>query len=466
MVIGLLFKHLKRMFKYLINIINTFLCSGSSRTIKAKKNIVAGFGVKGVAMILGLVKVPIILNYLNAEKYGIWLTIASIVDWVHYFDLGIGHGLRNKFAEAIAEGDKVKAKKLVSTAYYYITIIFGIVGIVLIPLLFLINWQKVLNTTLVSQQELLFSVLFVLVMFILRFILYQISEILKAVQRPALSDIFLPIASCVTLICVFLLRFVSKDSLFLACVAISAPPVIILLFANLYFFHKEYKEFSPSLKDIDNSLFKDTFTLGLKFFIIQLSGLVMFASSNIILTQLVNPSEVTLYNISRQYFNLPFMVFGIILSPFWSAITDAYVRGEYDWIKKSMRSLLIIGGLFVIGEFMMLIISPWAYRVWIGDSIEIPFMLSAVTSIMFVFYLIGAPFSHFLNGTGKLELSTRIGIIQVLLFLPIAILLTKVLGAFGLVLSMIIVNSIPQIVLGPLQYKMLIQKKAKGIWNK
>ncbi|MFA6625123.1 MAG: hypothetical protein WCS80_05115, partial [Bacilli bacterium] len=169
------------MFKYLINIINTFLCSGSSRTIKAKKNIVAGFGVKGVAIILGLVKVPIILNYLNAEKYGIWLTIASIVDWVHYFDLGIGHGLRNKFAEAIAEGDKVKAKKLVSTAYYYITIIFGIVGIVLIPLLFLINWQKVLNTTLVSQQELLFSVLFVLVMFILRFILYQISEILKAV---------------------------------------------------------------------------------------------------------------------------------------------------------------------------------------------------------------------------------------------------------------------------------------------
>ena len=131
--------------KTLYNFFLTFITKGNQRSVKAKKNILASFGIKGVSVLIGLIKVPVILLYLDVEKYGVWLTIASIVDWVHYFDLGIGHGLRNKFAEALANNDKERAKKLVSTAYFYITLIFLGISVLLIPIVYVFNWQSILN---------------------------------------------------------------------------------------------------------------------------------------------------------------------------------------------------------------------------------------------------------------------------------------------------------------------------------
>jgi hypothetical protein len=34
-------------------------------------------------------------------RYEIWLTLSSIVGWFSFFDVGLGHGLRNKFAPSL-----------------------------------------------------------------------------------------------------------------------------------------------------------------------------------------------------------------------------------------------------------------------------------------------------------------------------------------------------------------------------
>jgi O-antigen/teichoic acid export membrane protein len=452
--------------KRLDSLIGGLLLKGHARTVKAKKNILASFGIQGFSILLGFIKVPIILSYLDVEKYGVWLTIASIVDWVQYFDLGIGHGLRNKFAEAIAVNDQERAKKLVSTAYYYISLIFLSAGLIITPLIFFLDWQKILNVQTIENRELLYSVIVVLFMFVFRFVFNLISVILKADQKPALSDAFLPLSSIITLTLILLLRSFTENSLFLACLAIAIPPTLVLLFANFFFFHRLYAKYKPSIKNVDKTLFKDIFSLGFRFFFLQMGGLVMFSSSNIILTQVVNPSEVTLYNIARQYFGVPMMAFGIILAPFWSAITDANIRGENQWIKKVMNKLLFLSALFSFGIVLMLLCSEFVYKIWLGDKVNIPFKLSLMMSLYSIFLVFFSPFSHFINGVGKLRLGMRVVTIKILLFLPIAVLFTQWWGSAGLILSFIIVNSIPSAIIETRQYYLIINDKAHGIWNR
>lgn len=60
-----------RIFKYFL--------VGSERTINIKKNILGSFGIKGLAMLTSFVLVPYTISLLNQEKYGIWITIFSIV---------------------------------------------------------------------------------------------------------------------------------------------------------------------------------------------------------------------------------------------------------------------------------------------------------------------------------------------------------------------------------------------------
>lgn len=453
---------MKKFTGYFRDIINR----GHIRSVKAKKNIVASFGIKAVGLLAAFVKVPVVLLYLDVEKYGIWLTIASIVTWVHYFDLGVGHGLRNKFAMALAEDDNNKARKLVSTSYFYITLIFAGISLVIIPLILIVDWQAILNARNISNLELLYSVLVVYMLFVVRFVLNLITMIMKADQRPALADSLLPVGSIISLLLLLLLGQITEGSLFLACVAIAAPPVLVVLIANLVLFSGRYVSYSPSLKDIEKSLFKDIFSLGFKFFFIQLAGLIMFSTSNIILTQIVNPSEVSLFNIARQYYGLPFMFFGIVLSPFWSAITDAYTRGDLEWIKRVMKMLLRISVVFCGLLLIMLLFSESAFKFWLRGTVSIPLEISVTMVVLNLFYILFAPFTHFINGVGKLNLSLWVVSFKMILFLPVAIFLTQQFNAAGLILALIIVNSIPSAILESFQYKKVISGKTNGIWGR
>lgn len=453
--------------KFITNsFIGRYIYRGHPRSQKLKKNIGAAFILKAISIILSLIRVPILLSYLDPEKYGVWLTISSIVMWVEHFNLGLGHGLRNRFAEAIAQKDIERAKGLVSTTYISLSAIMFIIMILLIPIIRILNWNIILNVQTIPNSELIHSILFVLVMFILRFVFILITVILKADQRPAISDAYLPISSFISLILVLILRMLVPDSLFLACVIIAAPHSLVLLIANFYFFKKQYHQYKPSLKLFRKKYLKDIYSLGIKFFVGQIVGLILFSSSNIILANVINPEEVTVFNIAKRYFSLPLMFYLIILVPYWSAITDAYIRGELHWIRSNMQKLFKVAFLFSLVIIIMLLISPYAFKLWIGDRVVIPFKLSLIYALYNIGVMFLSPFTHFIKGVGKLSLGVRIAPFKAVIFLPAAILLSSKFGAMGLVGALLIINLLPNLFIEIMQYKKIINRKAHGIWNR
>ena len=74
-----------------------------------KKNISILLLLKPLSMVLSYVYIPIVLNFLGEEKYGVWVTLLSIISWVNYFDIGIGNGVRNKVTECVAANDRNRA---------------------------------------------------------------------------------------------------------------------------------------------------------------------------------------------------------------------------------------------------------------------------------------------------------------------------------------------------------------------
>ncbi len=446
--------------------IKHFFTSGHPRSQNLKKNIAASFVLKAVSIILSLIKVPILLAYLNSEKYGVWLTIASILDWMSIFDLGLGHGFRNRFAEAIALNDQDKAKGLVSTAYTSMSAIMLFVFLIALPVILLLNWGKILNTNLISEKELKITVLMVTAVFAARFVLQLVTVMLKALQKPALSDVFLPVSNALILILIPILGHYIKNSLFWASAIIAIPPVLVLLIAHYILFNKKYTIYKPSLRRSDKKYLKDIYSLGLKFFVGQICGLILFSSANIILTQAVNPSEVTIYNIAYKYFSLPISYFMIIITPYWSAVTDAYCKNEFSWIKNNMRKIQYVACTFCILILGMFLLSKWAFHIWIQDKVVIPLRLSLTLTLYNIAVVFMAPFTMFLNGFGKIKIALIVAPAKAVIFIPLAWQFTKLWGATGLVIALFIANGLPNIYLDIKQYSLIVNKKAYGIWNK
>jgi len=208
-------------------------------------------------------------------------------------------------------------------------------------------------------------------------------------------------------------------------------------------------------------------TLGFRFFLIQIASLIIFATDNLIITQIFTPADVTIYNIAFKYFYILSLVFGVILTPFWSAYTEAYTKGEFGWIKKVNAKLIKIWLIFIAIVFLMLLIAPTAYRIWVGSEIIIPEVLSILMAIFAIVTMWNNIFAYFLNGIGKIQLQLYNSVFVGILNIPLSIFFATYmnLGVSGVILATI-TCLFPSAIWAPLQYKKIINQTAIGIWNK
>lgn len=440
---------------------------GHTRGAIAKRQALYSLFIDGLSVLVGLFYVPLLLDALTQEKYGIWLTLTSILGWFGFFDIGLGNGLRNKLTEAFATGNHVTGKKLVSTTYALLIGIFSVILILFHISNFFLNWNSILNTKTIDNKELYVLTSIVFTFFILRFIVQIISVVYLADQKPSVSKLITASGNLLSFFIVLLLtRFIVKGNLILLGTIISVVPVLLFIAVTFIAFNTKYKSLKPSIKSIDFKESNGLINLGAKFFILQISYLIAYTSANILITQFYGPDEVTVYNIAYKYFYIPVMVYSIMLSPIWSAVTDAQVKSDFIWLKKTLRRLNILSLLFVFGIVFMIIISDWVYEVWVGDAVVIPFNLSLSLGIYVITIILISPFSTYINGLGKLNLTIYLTFIGVPLYLLIAFLFAGIFdNSTGVVLA-ILSTQIIGLIAEPLQVYKLLNQKAKGIWNK
>lgn len=411
--------------------------------------------------------VPVTLNYLGKEDYGIWLTLASILSWLINLDFGIGNGLRNKLAEALALNDTKLARVYISTAYT----IFGI-GIFCAILIYFfvngfLNWAFILNVPDEYFNLLNTLAFYVIILFMLQFFLKLLTSVINADQRPALNGALSLIVNSLTLFAVFILSKVAHQSLMLFGIVSSLVPVFVFVVASLFLFNGHYKSISPSFKFVNFKYSSNLVKLGMQFFIIQISSLIIFTTDNIIITQLFGPKPVVIYNIAYKYFYLVPMVFNVVLAPFWSAFTEAYIKNEFDWIKNSVNKLKYIWALLSVITVVMILLSNFIYKIWVGKEIQVPIILSIFTGLFVIIANWNNIYAYFLNGIGKVKIQLYHSVFVAIINIPLSVLFAK---NFGMGITGVIVATdiclIIASVWAPIQYKKLITGTAKGLWNR
>jgi len=447
--------------------LRSFVTEGHERSVKAKKNIFASLLIKCVSIVISFLLIPLALDYLNPVKYGIWITLTSVIGWFTFFDIGLGNGLRNKLAEALAQGNKAMARTYISTSYAILTALIGIVYLLFIFIFPFINWTTLLNTPPEMNDEITRLIFIVFSFFSIQFIIKHISMILKADQRSAVSGAINTFASLLSLIFVFILTRITQGSLLWLSVGVSCANLLSPLLATVWFFSKDYKDLIPSLKYVSLKSAKDLMGLGFMFIIMQFAALILFATDSFIIAQLFGPEEVTPYNIAFKYFSVVTMLFAIITTPFWSAYTDAYHKKDFTWIKRITRKLAGFWLLFVGMVILMILFSGYFYHFWVGDSIKIPFLLSVSMGVWVLIATWTSIFGNFLSGVGKIRLSLYHSLAMILINIPLSIFLAKYLGlgSSGVIIGTCLCV-LPQVFLHPIQYKKIINNRARGVWGK
>lgn len=442
--------------------------SGQERSVKAKKNIAISLAIKGLSIGISFIMVPITIDYINPSGYGIWLTLSSIVGWFSFFDVGLTQGLRNKFAEAKANGDDATAQVYVSTTYAILGLIFGALWILYMFLSQFLNWSSILKVSHDMNHEVTILAMIVFTYFCLQFVLRIITTIIVADQQPAKASMIDLAGQIFTLMFILVLVKTTTGSLINLGLALCLSPILVLVAANIFLFRGRFKRYRPSVAKIDFSNYRDLFNLGMTFFIIQVAGIVQYQSANVIIARNFGPLEVTSYNIVYKYFNMINMIFTIFLTPFWSASTEAYAKQDFEWIKNGIKKYNILNILVFGISLLMLIFSDAFYDFWLGEgTISIDYRLSLWGFIFFNVTMFAGKYISFLNGISALRIQFWSCLISPIIYIVMVMLFINYLqmGVYSIFVAAIVANY-NAFILAPLQYYMIIIKNKKGIWIK
>lgn len=413
--------------------------TSSTRTKKAQIHIVYMFLIKTCNILINLAYVPLLINSLNQDRYGIWLTITTITSWITFFDIGLGNGLRNKLAESIAQNNVVNAKKYVSTTYIAmgcLCLLFLIAELCIVPFC---DWCKLLNATSVSNKELTTLMLWVLSSLCFQMFFKLITSILYALQKPAQSSLILMISQLLAFIGVLIYSKISNDvSLLKLGRIIALAPVIVLMLSSFFLFKYRIPQYTPDINYFDLTKVKEIVLLGSKFFSIQLTALLLYQSNNFIIAHTCGSSSVAEYNIAHKYIGLIEMIFAIIATPFWSAATDAYAKRDFSWIKAILKKLKYIEHTLILIGIMLILFSDYAYELWLSSSIKPDKEFLLLLLFYFIIQLSWIRYGNIINGIGYIKLQFIITLSEAVIHIPLAIALSSIWGLKGIIISLII----------------------------
>lgn len=428
---------------------------------KIQTDILWLFGAKGTLLLANFVVISITLDLLSTKIYGVWITLYTTISWLSFFDLGLGNGMRNLFAVNRAIGNQEKNKQLVSTSYIIVLGIALILLIVGLPFVYYADIARFFNISDIAIPDLRCVLSLLVVVTSLQLITKLINSIFLADQKPALSSLI----DCSGVVCSLLLLFILKDrlvgSLFNLSLIITLPTFIISFIVTLFAFNKNYRKLKPSLKCFNLKISNKLINLGLRFFLIQLSALIILQGSNIIILKFIGAEEVSVFSLVYKYFNVIVTIFTLVLTPYWSFFTDSYAKNNYNQLKQGFKQLLISWLAISLVGVVMWIALPFSFKIWLNQELDIPAYLPVSLLLFSIFSNLGSVFIYFLNGTSSyLNFQLAIVLAFAALLYPLSAYLLPTYGVLGVVFTMFFANSYGVLFAPYLSYKVLKRMKS------
>lgn len=439
--------------------------SNVARNKMLRNNILFSGVLKAISLYTSFLIVPITLNYLDNEPYGIWMTITSMAFWVAVFDIGLGNGMRNYLTAAISKGDFRAAGIYISSTFLLLSGIALVLAIFSIPLLYSLDIASILNTSSLSNQSLRLVFLVALMLILVNFVLKNIGFIYVALQRYAINDLLTVMGNVLALIFVFVLTKTTEGNLLYIVTILLSMPILAFLIGGIPLFIK-YPELRPSFKKIDISFSKGIIKKSLGFFAIQTTScLIIFGGSNLFISHFCGPESVTTYNIAYKYFNLIIIGYTILIAPMWNAYTDAYVKGDWKWIQKTFKRAFIGWCLTLATGAVMLLGCNLFYNIWVGEKVTVPLSISLSVLIFITCFNLNNCVTYLLNGLNTIYVQIWTSTVATAAYLVWVVTYGRQWGVEGIVLGMAFCYAVMSII-HLYQCRLIITRKASGIWIK
>ncbi len=407
----------------------------SERYRRARWTMVVNLAARTLGLVVMVASISWTVPYLGAERFGAWMTIASLAAMLSFLDLGVGNALTNRVVHAASTGKPGDLKECVSGGLGLLALIslalaaLAILGAVFLPWASLLKLSSNELGQEVQRTVMVFSALFAAQTFA-----SGVAKVFHGLQR-GFDAYFAAIAGALCSLAVLWVAAKQQADLPTLLFAIMIGPIL----GNLVLFYVLWRQaiFSPyqwvrTTRGQSSHLFK----VGSLFLFLQVGTMVGWGADSLIIANATGAASVAAFAVVQRLMQLVSQPLSIVNAPLWVAYADADARNDGAFITNTFKkSFTLTLAVSTVGAISLFVFGPEIIEYWTNSEVQPSQMLIGVMSMWLVFDTCGNALAMLLNGLGIVKQQVWVLCAFVSLVLPVKLLIAPSSGATGVVLS-------------------------------
>ena len=427
----------------------------------------AGFGAitnlmaRAGSLVVSLITIPITLPYLGTERFGMWMTIASLASLLSFTGLGVSLSLLQSVASADGSDSVFDMRSSISNALAAslgTTVALLALALIVVPA---VPWSRVFNvTSVLATGEATPSVVVFLGVLLIGMPVGLSASVNNGLQHTYTTNIAGAIGSFASLVgivvCVRLGLGLPELVLALSGGALVAGAVNTLALAA------QRPDLRPSRSLVTLPGIRAMFQGGASFLLIQLAFAVAVSSDPIVVAQVQGAPAVADYSTVYRLFLVPAAIGAAITAPLWPGFREAWARGEREWVRQAfVRTLVVMVGTVVALSAGAVLAGPSAMSILGQGKVKPELMLYVAFGFMTVVMAIGSAESILLNSLGLVRVQVTVWSAMALSNIVLGVCLTQRIGTAGVVWATAVTVGVSALILARLIHA-LVYKAANA----
>lgn len=381
-----------------------------------------------IAMAVMILSVNLTVPYLGAERFGVWMTIASFAGMLTFLDLGVGNALTNHIAKASACNNEEELRRAVSGGLGFLFLLGLVVGGGLTIAANFIPWVRVIKvddfalTGEIRHATMLFAALFGLNLFT-----SGIQRVFVGMQRAFEGHLAMALGAICALLALWLAANLSAGVPVLLAVTLGTQSLSGFILFILLIKRKLFQ--LNGIITAINSEKKILLHTGGLFFILQIGTMVGWGADSLIISSTLGAAYVAIFSVTQRLFQFVTQPLGMINSPLWASYADAHNRGDRQFIRSTLkRSVLFTAFVASFSVVFVLFISDWIVYRWTKGAVVVPVSVVVVFGFWTIVDAVANSFAMFMNGCHIIKAQVYNVISMCVLSVPVKLWLISFYG--------------------------------------
>lgn len=396
-----------------------------------KLSIIVSICSKTAGVIIQFLALPVALHALGKDKYGVFITVMTLVTMVQTANLGVGPGVSRALTHYAADPDHDEERSWFQAARWLVLAFCALILVLGLGFPHLVPLTKVYGSTFEPLAGLLDQTFFwaVLVATLISFL-----SLADATYSGYLEDywprVFHAIGYAMSIGTILFVAFYVKNPAFLL-LAIFGTPCLPRLYGMW-----RLRRVRPYLWEgghkIDWSKFRYLVKTNLGSTSIQLGDLLVISLGTVVVSNTLGVTEAVKFGSLFMWYQMVITLRAMVLDPMQSSLSNAWAKRDLPWLRRALKKAFLLVGAVGVGAslFFGLLGSPLSHLLFTKDTAVSPAVCLGLGFMILSNFVMGT-MGSLVMAFDKYSVAGGMAVVRGVVTLTIVVLTIKQIGIGG-----------------------------------